>query len=253
MQAREAARGSVKTEEYRRHFELEDRYWWFVSRQSLIKRAIQRFCPKPKRILDVGSGTGAVYERLNSIGELVVGVDVSDLALEFSAQRGNTLLVCGDAAALPFQSETFDAAVALDCLEHVEDDAKALQDIFAALAPGGSAFINVPAYAWLWSQHDVALMHHRRYTMREAKQKLKAAGFEIVHSSYSIFFLFPIVLLFRAVEKLRKSDPEVRLPKVPDFLNSLLIKIQQLEAWLLLKLPLPYGSSIVIIARKPKG
>lgn len=243
----------MKTEEYRRHFELEDRYWWFVSRQSLIKRAILKFSPNAKRILDVGSGTGAVYERLSSIGDLVVGVDVSDLALEFSAQRGNTLLVCGDAAALPFQTASFDAAVALDCLEHVENDTKAIADIFLALKPGGTAFINVPAYAWLWSQHDVALMHHRRYTMRQAKQKLEAAGFEVVHASYSIFLLFPIVLLFRAVEKLRKSDPEVRLPKVPDFLNSLLIKVQQIEARLLLKLPLPYGSSIVIIARKPEA
>lgn len=241
----------MKTEEYRRHFELEDSYWWFVARQKLIKRAILKFSQSRDRILDVGSGTGAVYERLKSISGCVIGLDVSELALEFSSQRGNRQLVVGDAAELPFAHDSFDAAVALDCLEHVEDDHKAIAQIRDALRPGGLLFVNVPAYAWLWSQHDVALMHHRRYTMREIRKKLKGAGFEIQHSSYSIFLLFPLVLAFRGIEKLRRAEPQVRLPRVPQFLNRILIGLQQLEAGILLSIPLPYGSSIVVVARKP--
>ena len=143
--------------------------------------------------------------------------------------------------------------MSLDTLEHVPDDRAALAEIARCLAPGGALVLNVPAYRWLWGPHDVALMHCRRYTKREIVRRAREAGLSVERASYSVFLLFPVVVALRGRDKLRRGEAEVRLPRVPDRLNGLLVALMDAEAAVLRAVGLPWGSSIVLVARKPSG
>lgn len=239
----------MQTEEYARMRSLEDHYWWFVSRRRLALRLAERFAPEAERTLDVGCGSGAVLAELSERGS-AVGLDLSPLALKFSAERGLHHLVRGDAERLPFRSEVFDRVVSLDTVEHVLGDQRALCEIARVLRPRGVVVLNVPAFRWLWGPHDVALMHQRRYTRAGVRELLTRAGFRIELLSFSVFFLFPIVVLVRILERRRRGPARVSLPAVPRWLNSLLVGLMALEARLLSRVPLPWGSSIVAVARK---
>jgi len=240
----------VQTDEYRKMREQEDRYWWFVARRQLALALLDRYgCPLPK-ILDLGSGTGAVLNELQTHG-WAVGVDFSPHALAFSKERGLQLLVQGDAEHLPFLDASFDVVVTLDTIEHVRNDARAITEVFRVLKPGGILIMNVPAYRWLWGPHDVALMHFRRYTKGQVSTLLRSAGFGIERLSYSVFFLFPVVVAIRVAERLRSGPAQVRLPQVSARLNSWLLRLMALEGKIVMAASLPFGSSLVAVARRP--
>jgi SAM-dependent methyltransferase len=242
----------VNPDEYRRMFELESHYWWFVARRGLAFRLLRGALPRVvhPRVLDLGCGTGAFAVELAAHGELI-GADMSRLALDFARSRGSFGLVQADGSALPFRSESFDAAIGLDVFEHIERDEAALAECARILRPGGVLILTVPAFRALWGPHDVALHHFRRYRRAEVKVRLKSAGLCPVRLSYSVFFLFPLVLLIRLFEKRRKGPAEASLPSVPKWLNSLLIRLGAFEAALVKIAPLPWGSSVVAVARKP--
>lgn len=240
----------MQTEEYAKMRSLEDRYWWFVARRELALDLVDRHLPAQGKILDIGCGTGAVLEQLQK-RSWAGGVDFSPHALQFSEERGLANLTLGDAQALPYEADQFDLTISLDTIEHVPDDERALREIYRTLKPGGTFIMNVPAFRWLWGPHDVALMHFRRYTRREVADKLAKAGFEVERVNYSVFFLFPIVVLKRLSEKFATGEPEVKLPQVSDSLNQKLIQLMRREANLSHRLLFPWGSSVVAIARKP--
>ncbi|QYK52229.1 MAG: class I SAM-dependent methyltransferase [Fimbriimonadaceae bacterium] len=243
----------MNRDEYAKMRSLEDHYWWFVSRRDLALRLLDQFAPPGElSILDVGCGTGAVLTELESRGQ-AVGLDLSHDALRYSAERGLKNLIYANAEQLPFDSESFQAVVSLDTLEHVPDHESAVKEIYRCLSPGGVFVMNVPAFAWLWGPHDVALMHQRRYTRRQVKQLLNGAGFEIQRLSYSVFFLFPAVMLRRLLDKLQRGEPQVKLPQFTRFTNGVLNALMQGETSLFLKHNLPYGSSVVCVATKPAG
>ena len=242
----------MNPDEYRRMFELESHYWWFVARRRLaflLLNSALPGVPRP-RVLDLGCGTGAFAVELAEHGE-PVGADMSRLALDFARSRGSFGLVQADGSALPFQSESFDAAIGLDVFENIEADLAAITECARVLRPGGVLVLTVPAFRTLWGPHDVALHHFRRYRRREVRDRLVAAGLTPVRLSYSVFFLFPLVLLIRLFEKGRRGPAEASLPTVPRWLNSLLIRLGAVEAWLITFAPLPWGSSVVAVARKP--
>lgn len=239
----------MQTEEYARMRQFEDEYWWFVSRRRLALSLLQEFEPAGK-VLDVGCGTGAVLAEIQKNRD-AWGLDFSELALDFGRERGLLNLVHGNAEQLPFADGEFSAIVTLDTLEHVPDDVKAIAEIARVLQPGGAAIINVPAFRWLWGPHDVALMHFRRYTKNELADKLTAAGLEVQWASYGVFFLFPVVVMIRVLDKLKKRDAEVDLPKVSTGFNRFLLKLMDFEARLMRNIPLPWGSSVAAVAVKP--
>lgn len=240
----------MQSDEYGKMRAAEDTYWWFVARRRLALMLVRQAAPDARRLLDVGCGTGAVLSELRSLGE-TVGVDFSPLALRFAHERGLEPLVLGDAQNLPFTEGSFDVVVSLDTVEHVPDDMAAVAGVFRSLRPGGVFVMNVPAFEWLWGPHDVALMHCRRYTRGQVKRLLEAAGFKVERLSYSVFFLFPVVVLMRLVERFRRGPAQVRLPQVPAGLNAFLTRLMDFEASLMSFLPLPWGSSVVVVARKP--
>lgn len=236
--------------EYDRMFELEDQYWWFVGRRRLALQWVESSVPSQAPILDFGCGTGVVMSELARRAP-VVGIDMSEKALRYCKSRDLTNLVQARGEHVPLQSGTFGGVVALDIFEHIEDDSLAFREAFRLLQPGGALVLSVPAFQSLWGPHDVALHHFRRYTRHELRSKLEKAGFRVERCSYAVFFLFPIVLAIRVLEKRRKDQAKASLPAVPAWANRFLIGLQTFEGRLVQKVTLPWGSSVVAIARKP--
>jgi SAM-dependent methyltransferase len=202
-------------------------------------------------IVDIGCGTGATAKALQRFGQ-VVGVDVSPLALRACALRGLGDLVQSRAELIPLASDCIDVIVATEILEHLEDDLAALREFHRILKPGGHAVITVPAYQFLWSEHDLALMHKRRYVSSQLGERSRAAGFRVDRLGYTLSLLFPLAL-GRLLKRPRHKGkvPEAQIKPVPEWLNLALIRLQQFETALSNCVPLPWGLSVVAVIQKP--
>jgi len=176
-------------------FQWEGDYWWFVARRRLARALLQAHLPEVSgRMLDAGCGTGALLSELHAQG-VAVGVDVEREALRLTRQRGALTVVQARLEALPFASACFQVAFALDVLEHLPDERPALRELHRVLQAGGYLIVSVPAYSWLWSKHDVALAHYRRYTARMLQARLCEAGFQVRRLSYALGALLPAIAL----------------------------------------------------------
>jgi SAM-dependent methyltransferase len=244
----------MNTAEYARMFENEDRYWWFVSRRELVMDLVNRHVLKPDPIIvDIGCGTGATASALGRVGR-VVGVDFSPLALKACASRGLSELLRAKAEAIPLATGSVDAIVATDILEHLDDDLAALTEFRRVLKPGGQVVMTVPAYQFLWSEHDLALMHRRRYVAAQIGELAARAGFRRVRLGYALSLLFPLAL-GRLLRRREASDrpPEALIKPIPDWLNAALIRLQRFEKALFRRASLPWGLSVVTVLQKPGG
>jgi SAM-dependent methyltransferase len=247
----------MKSEEYARLNAFEDWYWWFVARRQAALQFAQDYGPPPGpiRILDAGCGTGSLMDQLRDRSEVeVTGIDVAPEALTFSRERGQSQLVQGDLTALPFATARFDLILALEVVEHVEKDEIALAELCRVLKPGGTLLLSVPAYRFLWSSHDVALHHKRRYTAQCIHTSLTKAGLDSTKVTYLLSFLFIPVALVRLFDRLtRRSAPaRAHLVPVPPLLNRFLIYVQNIELALARHVNLPFGVSLFCVARKRK-
>ncbi len=245
----------MKTTALQELHDLESTYWWHVGRLSIIEKQLQKITRTNKKletgklnILNVGSGTGGTLPILEKFG-------TSKDALHFLERSGyKGILVKG--LQLPFKDNTFDIVAALDVLEHIKEDNTALVEWLRVLKPGGSLLLTVPAYQWLWSQHDVINNHHRRYIKKNLRAQIKKVGFSIDKSSYAIVFSFPIVAGFRIISKLskQKSEDYSSFVKLPPSINKLFINFLKLEAQTQKQINFPLGTSILMVAQKqPKG
>jgi SAM-dependent methyltransferase len=249
----------MNVDEYEQMYRLEDRHWWFLARRDLLDLALQaypiRTAGRAPRVLDVGCGTGGTMERLRALGGEPVGLDVEPLALAFCRARGHSRLLLGSATALPFTDGAFDAVVALDVLEHIDDDAAAAREIGRVLAPGGALYISVPAYQSLWSGHDVALMHRRRYVARQLEQVLRdSGGLQIERLTYVISAILPAVWAVRRLQRLLRPNAPPRADvALPHFalMNRMLRGMLALEGRAALRSGLPFGLTVFAVARKP--
>src|SRR3989344_4017825 len=166
--------------EYKNLADRENFFWWNVGRRRILKDVVTRHMDsRGAKILDVGCGPGGNILFLAEFGE-VTGLDSSDEALSFARGRGFSRVVKGDGGALPFSDGTFHLVSALDVIEHIKDDERTLGEMFRVLKPGGLLLMTVPAYPWMWSEHDEALHHMRRYRAGELRTKIKNGGFLIL-------------------------------------------------------------------------
>lgn len=155
---------------YTELYKLEGLYWWFVARQKLLKQILDQILPRRERalLLDVGCGTGFNFSVLSAFGKSF-GSDASEVAFRFSQSRGVARLIRSRIETLPFSSASFDLVTTLNVLENVDDDLEAMMELRRIIKEDGLLLITVPAYGFLWSQHDEALHHRRRYTAYELR------------------------------------------------------------------------------------
>ena len=241
--------------EYETMYRLESHYWWFVARRQLVTDIVTEHVQSGRnsaRILDVGCGTGATREALASCGT-IFGADMSAEALAFTRSRSEGPLARSRVERLSFVDGCFDLVTALDVLEHADDDLASMKELFRALRPGGLLVITVPAFGFLWSEHDEALHHRRRYSAHELRNKLTRVGFDIERLSFFITFLFFPILLMRFAQNIFKKSVEPKTSHIilPEWINNGLIGLLAIERWLLKYINLPFGVTIVCLARKP--
>ncbi|MFQ6134168.1 MAG: class I SAM-dependent methyltransferase, partial [Armatimonadota bacterium] len=244
----------MSPEEIEKMFRLEDVYWWFVARRRLVSLLLREAVEggEERRVLDVGCGTGATMRTLAQHGR-VWGVDPSTEALSRCRERGFTALTRGTVEALPFGDNSFDVVTCLDVLEHVDDEA-ALAELCRVCRPCGWLLLTVPAYRFLWSEHDEALQHRRRYGAGEVRAKLEAAGFRVAWLTYVLALLLLPIALFRLGQRLfrrKRAAAQTAHIMLPDWLNRLLVRLLDLESRLVRRVSLPFGVSVVCLARKP--
>lgn len=234
-------------------YEFEDHYWWFVGRQAIV-RALLDVHLEPRdsrRLLDIGCGSGATLRVLSEYGHSY-GLDPAPLALKLCRERGLERLVTGDATQLPFEPDSLDLVTALDVLEHIEDDLAAAREVHRVLRPGGQFLLTVPAYQFLWSDHDRVLDHHRRYTTGQVGQLLRNAGFAVQRLTYCITFLLAPAIFIRLGERFRprRTEPHCALVELPRPLNRFCLATLELEAKLLQRINLPCGVSLLAMAKR---
>jgi len=242
----------VNDDEYARMYQMEDRHWYFWGKRRIILELLASHVAGRKGlVLEAGCGTGRMIGELARFGD-VYAMDVFTEALQYCAGRGCANLLQGSVTQLPFKDGAFDLVTSLDVIEHVEDDQAALIELYRVLKPGGSLVVTVPAYMLLWSQHDIALHHKRRYTMAGLQVKLQRAGFTVTRISAFNFFVFPAVALLRVSRRLfgRRAEVADTNEHPPSPVNNLMYGIMSLESMLVRYLRLPFGVSMICLARK---
>lgn len=232
-------------------YKTELSHWWYRVRRVMVANLIRAYFPDRTdiKILDVGCGTGGLLKELAPFGK-VTGVDVSPRAIAFCNERGFTDVSLGSATDIPFPDGTFDLVLALDVIEHIEDDRKALAEINRVLKPGGTVFVFVPAFLFLWGINDIRSQHYRRYTKAELSAKATEAGFTPLRLTYFNTFLFPPIAFLRIlVRKLGiKVESDVELGNA--FVNAIFYRIFLLESFFLKYMNFPFGVSAMVIGRK---
>lgn len=242
---------------YSQHYELDKRHFWRIAKRRLVLQWIERFVPQQGdlRLLDIGGACSIVSQQLERFGEVTVVEPDHETADLARSQLGLSVRI----GALPNDIDlpgSFDVVTLLDVLEHIDDDLASLQTIHGLLNPSGILLLTVPAYQWLWSDHDVVLHHRRRYTRSRLRSVLQQAGFAIERMSYYTSLLLPVVATQRLASRLQRStgEPRYRVRQPHRLVNSLMGAVMSLERLLLNPLNMPFGSSLIAVARRgPSG
>jgi SAM-dependent methyltransferase len=203
LPVRRYAAAAVEAYTYQDHFDMEERHWWFRSRRQVLWALISRAgVGASPRILDAGCGTGRNLMEFSRLGP-IEGVDLSPQAVEFCVRRGLTNVRRAALEDLPYEDERFDLVLATDVIEHLEDEGPALEELRRVTAQNGRLILTVPAYQWLWSNHDTAYHHFRRYTRRRLADRARAGGWEPVAGTYFYSSLLAPVATVRMLQRLR--------------------------------------------------
>lgn len=245
----------MEPEVYAKIYECEDSFWWYRGTRKIVDALLAEYLLKKtgNKILDVGCGSGGMFRLLKKYGE-VFGVDQSEDAVVYARERAIAVAVeRGSAEHLPYNNNTFDAVTCFDVLYHkwVKDDALALKEINRVLKSGGMLVIREASYDWLRSQHDELVWTRHRFTRNELRGKLIKAGFFIRKCSYVNFFLFPLALVKRAMEKaVKEKNPLNNMFKCNVVINTFFTFWLYLEAVLIRWLSFPFGLSVICVAKK---
>jgi ubiquinone/menaquinone biosynthesis C-methylase UbiE len=240
-------------------YRLEKSYWWFVGKQFLVREQVKSLLSNGgagSRILDIGSGTGIILQTLEEFGQ-AFGMEMSPEALQFLKKRNLKRLVCSDAEqGLPFKNGSFSLVTCLDVLEHLDHDKALLEEMSRICEEGGNVLLTVPAFHRLWSPHDSALHHRRRYTRTALLGRLSGLRWQVLKASYYNFMLSMPIL---GVRKLRALFPAKGkgqsdfFIKLPEGLNRSLSTLYKLEILGLRFLRYPFGVSLLVLLRKARG
>lgn len=233
---------------FERMAEQDQQHWWFVARRRVLERLIDERVGlgANANILEIGCGTGHNLPMLGAFGH-VDAIELDDVARDVAERRLGRPV---SKARLPelegIADQHYDLVALLDVLEHVEDDRSALAAITTKLKPGGRILVTVPANRWMWSAHDVAHHHYRRYERADLRAVAGAAGLRVDLLSHFNSLLFPLAAMARIMGKIvGKTSSDDKMPPAP--LNRLFAGVFGLERYLVGRVPLPAGVSLVAI------
>jgi SAM-dependent methyltransferase len=239
---------------YKVESRVENFHWWFVVRRKLLKSILSSVnLPINSLTLDIGCGTGSNLGTLASSGFYTIGLDRSIYALTLVKNRtkkDDLHLIAGDLSNLPIKTKSVGLIIAMDILEHLEDDVNGIRESYRALADGGVLIVTVPAFEFLWGIQDVVTGHQRRYLRRDITKKLREAGFDILKSSYFNFFLFFPILIGRRIVRLFGLKIESENELNFSLMNFFLKAIFSLELHTLKYFSFPFGVSIFFVLQK---
>ena len=244
----------MRPDEYATMFRIEETHWWYRALHRLIFENLDRELPdwREKTILDAGCGTGAILKELGN-REGNIGVDLAPDAISFCRQRGLDNVRQGDVCALPFADASFDAVICSSVLYHqwVEVVARAIHEIHRVLRPGGILLVNLPAFPFLHSAHDEAVMTARRFRKKGIRSLLVENGFAIRRLTYWTTFLFPLAVLARTLGGSKRGRDFHTAGGPFRFTQHIFAKIMSFELRLLKKFSLPFGVALFAVAEKP--
>lgn len=230
--------------------DLDEHHWWYRGRRRIVRAELDRLrIPGTARILDAGCGSGRTLEDLVGYGS-VSGLELDPDAAQVASSRGCGEVKVGRLEELPWEDGTFDLITCLDVLEHTPDDRQALTELRRVCKVGGWMVMTVPAYQALWSLHDAANHHYRRYSRRSLRLVAVEAGWRVTRLTSFNSILFPVAAAVRLAQRHRQPDstynPELNLG--PAWLNSALERPLRLEArWLDRGGTLPAGLSLLAV------
>ncbi|OGW33580.1 MAG: hypothetical protein A2X59_07800 [Nitrospirae bacterium GWC2_42_7] len=237
-----------------RYHTLEDTHWWFLGRRDMIRRLIREF-PKSSEILEVGCSGGPMMEILRDDGFTnITGIDINEKAVDICRKKGlnDVMLASGEDTGL--EDQHFDVIIASDVIEHIQQETMALTEWKRILKKSGKLFIFVPAFNFLWSAHDTANIHYRRYSKKSLAEILQSSGFIIERISYWNFILFFPVCIARLFQRIFCKSGNKRggqLHRSNSLINKILESIIKFEnTYLDSGKNLPVGISLFAIAKK---
>jgi len=244
---------------------IEGRHWWFRGKRRLLGPLVARMASGRRSglVLEVGCGTGGNLEHFAARHPELsfLGLDFDPGATAFArdkaaAERDGYAVLRGDGLSLPLADDSVTGALALDIVEHFEDDRAVLAELFRVLEPGASLVLSVPAWPSLWSPHDEFLHHQRRYVPAEFAELVRSAGFEVAERRGFNFLLLPPIWLVRRLKSAKAERAEdatggTDFFDLPRPLNALLSGLFAIEAALVRLLPIRSGVSVLVRAVKP--
>ena len=240
--------GLMRHDLYAELYQVENSHWWHQHKRAMVKQLISKI--KPGRVLDVGCGTGKILAELKKQGWQVWGVDAEPAAAKECQKRDIKIKIADATIRMPFKDNFFNAILALDFLEHVNDDKTVIRGIKRVLKPNGIIIISVPAYPKLYSYWDKMLGHYRRYSKSDLTQLMIKSGLKIKFISYYFSWLLLPSIMIRIIKKI------LNIKTVSDFKtntdNFLILNIIKLlsrtELWLLKYTKMPFGLSLICVA-----
>lgn len=232
----------------------EHDHFWFRGFRRFVApmlAAAVRDCPA-RAILDCGCGTGNNLKLLRRYGR-AVGIDLTWTGLAFAHDRGERAVAQASATTLPFADASFDVVTSFDVIYALEDadEAGALSEMFRVLRPGGHLVINVAAMDLLKGNHSVLAGEVRRYSRASLSARLREHGFEVRRITYTNAAILPIVAAVRFIQRVsghEESQDEITIPAAP--INAALSAALAIEAAALRLVNMPFGSSLLALARK---
>ncbi len=230
---------------------VAETHWWYRARRAWVAQELGPRVRPGATVVDVGTGTSETLDTLAGLGAgTVVGTDISPHALAFAARRRPRPSVLRSLATeLPFPDACADALVSLEVLEHLDDDVAATCEYRRILKPGATAYITVPSYQWLWSEHDDWAAHRRRYDARTFERAVVAGGFRVVRTSYYFSFLVPPAYLMRRtpLKRLVKATND-EVSAMHPAVDALFASVARVERAVGRRWRIPFGLSILCVA-----
>jgi SAM-dependent methyltransferase len=239
---------------------VEEDHFWFGNRNELVRWLVRRHAPAAERVLEIGCGTGFVLAALRQAlpAARIAGSELHSRGLAAARRRhGEAVELIQMDARHCHLAGTVDLVGAFDVLEHIPQDGDVLAEIARVLKPGGILIATVPQHPWMWSTADDLAHHQRRYRRGELAGKARTAGLQPIYQSSFTTLAFPLMAAMRLLERLRPTKQSLAAISethlnVNPAVNGVLRGLGGLEQRLRRAgVPLPFGGSQVVVARRP--